>query len=48
MWKFRNEFIGKTETDDRKTGDITFWIIFVKMFIGMGTRFVNRRKTDVV
>ena len=48
MWKFRNELIGKAETDDRKTGDITFWIIFVKTFIGIGTNFVNRRETDVV
>ena len=48
MWKFRNELISKAETDDRKTGDITFWIIVVKTFIGIWTKFVNRRKTDVV
>lgn len=48
MWKFRNELISKAETHDRKTGDITFWIVLIKTFIGMGTKFVNRRKTDVI
>jgi hypothetical protein len=48
MREFRNEFISKAETDDWKTGDITFWIVLAKTLVGVGTKLMNGRETGIV
>ena len=48
MWVFCFEFIRKTETDDRKTGDITFWIVLGKILVVVRAKLMNVRETDII
>jgi hypothetical protein len=42
------KFVRQTETDDGKTGDISFWIIFLETFIITSAEFMDVGETCIV